>query len=116
MKDPPGKNGEAISPNPQVKGNDFMITRHQIYFQDARSMEALASDSVDLVVTSPPYPMIEMWDAMFVDRNAEIDHALAKDDGPVAFELMHRELDAIWQEVWRVLKPSGITCINVGDA
>ena len=97
-------------------GKIFMITQHQIYFQNSRSMEALASESVDLVVTSPPYPMIEMWDAMFVDRNAEIDHALAKDDGPVAFELMHRELDAVWQEVWRVLKPSGITCINVGDA
>jgi DNA modification methylase len=93
-----------------------MITRHQIYFQDSRNMEALASDSVDLVVTSPPYPMIEMWDAMFVDQNPEIGNALEKGDGPAAFELMHRELDSVWQEVWRVLKQSGIACINVGDA
>jgi len=93
-----------------------MITQHQIYFQDARSMEALASESVDLVVTSPPYPMIEMWDAMFVVQNPEIDNAIGKGEGPVAFELMHRELDAVWQEVWRVLKPSGIASINVGDA
>jgi len=93
-----------------------MITRHQICFQDSRSMEALASDSVDLVVTSPPYPMIEMWDAMFVDQNPEIANVLNKGDGPVAFELMHRQLDAVWQEVWRVLKQGGIACINVGDA
>jgi DNA modification methylase len=93
-----------------------MITRHQIYFQDSRNMEALASDSVDLVVTSPPYPMIEMWDAMFANQNAEVGNALEKGDGPVAFELMHRELDTVWQEVWRILKPSGIACINVGDA
>jgi DNA modification methylase len=79
-------------------------------------MEALDSGSTDLVVTSPPYPMIEMWDAMFIDQNAEIGNALNKGDGPVAFELMHRKLDSVWQEVWRVLKPSGIACINVGDA
>jgi len=79
-------------------------------------MEALASNSVDLVVTSPPYPMIEMWDAMFADQNAEIGDAIYKGEGLTAFELMHRELDAVWQEVRRVLKPGGLTCINVGDA
>jgi DNA modification methylase len=93
-----------------------MITRHQIYFQDSRNMETLDSGSTDLVVTSPPYPMIEMWDAMFVDQNAEIGIALNKSDGPRAFELMHRELDAVWQEVGRILRPSGIACINIGDA
>jgi DNA modification methylase len=93
-----------------------MITRHQIYFQDARSMEALASGSVDLIVTSPPYPMIEMWDAMFVNRNAKIGKALNTGEGPMAFELMHRELDEVWHQVWRVLRQSGIACINVGDA
>ena len=93
-----------------------MITRHQIYFQDARDMEALASSSVDLVITSPPYPMIEMWDAMFAAQNAEIGNALNRGDGQMAFELMHRELDAVWQQVRRILKQSGIACINVGDA
>ncbi len=94
----------------------FMITRHQIYFQDSKNMEALPSGSVDLVVTSPPYPMIEMWDSMFADQNAEIGNALQKGSGLVAFKLMHRELDAVWQEVWRILKEGGIACINIGDA
>ena len=93
-----------------------MITQHQIYFQDSKNMEALESGSTVLVVTCPPYPMIEMWDAMFIDQNAEIGHALDKGDGPVAFELMHRQLDAVWQEVWRILNQGGIACINVGDA
>jgi len=93
-----------------------MITRHQIYFQNSRNMDALRSETVDLIVTSPPYPMIEMWDAMFAAQNAAISEALDKGDGPLAFELMHRELDAVWQEVWRILKPGGTACINVGDA
>jgi DNA modification methylase len=94
----------------------FMITRHQIYFQDSKNMEALPSGTVDLVVTSPPYPMIEMWDSMFAGQNVEIGQALEKGDGPAAFEMMHVELDVVWQEVWRILKQGGIACINVGDA
>jgi DNA modification methylase len=105
-----------LSSSLQAEGNLFMITRHQIYFQDSRNMEALDSDSADLVVTSPPYPMIEMWDAMFVDQNAEIGNALNRGDGPEAFELMHRQLDAVWKEVRRILKQGGIACINIGDA
>jgi len=101
--------------NPHAVGND-MITRHQIYFQDSKNMEALPSGTVELVVTSPPYPMIEMWDFMFAAQNGEIGQALEKDDGPAAFEMMHVELDAVWQEVWRILKQGGMACINIGDA
>ncbi len=79
-------------------------------------MDALARHSVDLVVTSPPYPMIEMWDTLFASQSAEIYQALATKNGRNAFELIHRELDAVWQEIWRVLKPDGIVCINIGDA
>jgi DNA modification methylase len=93
-----------------------MITRHQIYFQDSKNMETLPSGTVDLVVTSPPYPMIKMWDSMFAGQNAEIGKALKKGDGAGSFEMMHTELDAVWREVWRILKPGGIVCINIGDA
>jgi DNA modification methylase len=93
-----------------------MKTQHRIYFKNARQMDALKRQSVDLVITSPPYPMIEMWDALFSGQNLKIDRALKNSDGRKAFELIHRELDPIWQEVWRILKPGGIACINVGDA
>jgi DNA modification methylase len=93
-----------------------MITYHRIYFQDSRDMEAIPSNSVDLVVTSPPYPMIEMWDSMFADQDAEISIALQKSDGLIAFEKMHGVLDAAWHDVLRILKIGGVACINVGDA
>ena len=73
-------------------------------------MDALKKQSVDLVITSPPYPMIKMWDALFADQHSAIGKALRNSDGQRAFELMHRELDAIWQEVWRNifdLRPDG---------
>ena len=79
-------------------------------------MAALADESIDLVVTSPPYPMIEMWDQIFTRQNKKIGPALKQNDGPAAFELMHQELDKVWDEIYRVLQKGGIACINVGDA
>lgn len=71
--------------------------------------------SVDLVVTSPPYPMIEMWDKIMAEQNADIANFLEKDPGK-SFELMHQELDKVWKECFRVIKPGGFLCINIGDA
>ncbi|MBW1803357.1 MAG: site-specific DNA-methyltransferase, partial [Deltaproteobacteria bacterium] len=93
-----------------------MKTSHQIIFSDSKNMGAIPDASVDLVVTSPPYPMIEMWDGVFSGQNPKIKKALINDDGPLAFELMHKELDPVWNETHRVLKRGGIVCINIGDA
>ncbi len=93
-----------------------MKTTHQFYFTNAKDMSEVPSASVDLVVTSPPYPMIEMWDEVFSLQDKAIEKALKANDGPTAFELMHRQLDAVWEEVDRVSKPSGIVCVNIGDA
>jgi DNA modification methylase len=93
-----------------------MRTKHQIFFNNSKKMAELSSGSVDLVITSPPYPMIEMWDGVFSNLNSKVAEALEKNQGPKAFELMHKELDPVWREVYRVLKVGGIACINIGDA
>ena len=93
-----------------------MKTTHKILFQDSRDLKEIPSESVDLVVTSPPYAMIEMWDEMFSDQNPEIQNALARGDGRQAYALMHEILDAVWDEVFRVLKNGRFACINIGDA
>ncbi|WP_372480498.1 site-specific DNA-methyltransferase [Halomicrobium sp. HM KBTZ05] len=92
-----------------------METTHRVVTGDAREL-ALPHDSVDLVVTSPPYPMIEMWDDIFATLDPAVEDALADEDGERAFQLMHDVLDTVWAEVVRVLRPGGIACINVGDA
>ena len=83
---------------------------------DARDLSPLSESSVDLVVTSPPYPMIAMWDDQFRSMNPLIGERLEAGDGPGSFELMHDELDRVWGELFRVLKEGGIACINIGDA
>ena len=93
-----------------------METLHKIIYTDARTMGELPSESVDLVVTSPPYPMIQMWDELFSRLSSDVHIALKNGDGNTAFEAMHLELDKVWKEVFRVLKPGAIACINIGDA
>lgn len=97
-------------------GQNVMNTTHKILYSDSRNMKEIKDNSVDLVITSPPYPMIKMWDSIFNKQNPEITDALYNDDGNRAFELMHKELDKVWKEVYRVLKQGGIVCLNIGDA
>ena len=93
-----------------------MKTHHKIIFENAVNINAMAPESVDLMVTSPPYPMIEMWDEMFARKNVPVKKALESGDGAKAFERMHQVLDPVWREVYRVLKSGGFACINIGDA
>jgi DNA modification methylase len=93
-----------------------MHTKHEIIFKNSSDMHDLPPESVDLVITSPPYPMIEMWDHIFSGLNKKIADALESYQGPMAFEFMHQQLDLVWDEVYRVLKEGGIACINIGDA
>ena len=93
-----------------------MKTTHQIFYRDARDLQEIPSESVDLVVTSPPYPMIGMWDDVFGSQNVEIEKALETGDGKLAYELMHGILDSVWDEIFRVLKDGRFACINIGDA
>lgn len=88
----------------------------KIYYKSARSMDEVKDESVALVLTSPPYPMIEMWDGIFSSQDERIEKAFKDKEYYTAFELMHELLNDIWKEVNRVLIPGGIVCINIGDA
>lgn len=101
--------GEAVE-------DPLLETRHRFLAADARALPMVADGSVQLVLTSPPYPMVAMWDGVFSDLSPAAAAALAADDGPGAFEAMHAELDRVWAECARVLSPGGLLCINIGDA
>lgn len=92
-----------------------METKHEIYIGASQQMTSTIDNTIDLVVTSPPYPMIEMWDEIMTKQNPKIADNLGKKP-EVAFELMHQELDKVWKECFRVLKDGGFLCINIGDA
>lgn len=80
-----------------------MNTAHRIIFGDSRYIDELCDDSIQLVVTSPPYWQLK-------DYNAE---------GQVGFNQPYPEyiksLNQVWSECYRVLEPGCRMCINIGD-
>jgi DNA modification methylase len=90
-------------------------TQHTVEWTGRPASGADASP-VHLVVTSPPYPMVEMWDASFSAQSSVVEDALADERGTDAFEAMHALLDPIWATCFERLVPGGIICVNVGDA
>ncbi|MEK9724720.1 MAG: site-specific DNA-methyltransferase, partial [Rhodospirillaceae bacterium] len=68
----------------------------------------LADESVDLIVTSPPYFALRSY----TDGGEHYDGQIGSEDTPAAF------LEALWAvtaECKRVLKPSGSMWVNLGD-
>lgn len=92
--------------------------RYTIIIGDSTGMDELENRSVHLVITSPPYPMIEMWDDLFTKADRKIGEYLKSDNPNVinkAFDSMHLLLAGTFKECHRVLIDGGICCINIGD-
>lgn len=88
---------------------DAIDRRPQVVLGTSEKMD-VPDGSVHLVVTSPPYPMIEMWDALFQEWTGR------SVEDPLFYKACHRVLDRVWMECARVLAPGGILALNIGDA
>ncbi len=80
---------------PYFQDEDGLVTIHNA---DSKDLSFLPSDSVHLIVTSPPY-------------NLGKDYGTARDDATY-----HQYLDwvAVWcRQLWRVLEPGGRLCLNI---
>lgn len=93
-----------------------MDSTHKIINKSSFNMNEIENESIALVVTSPPYPMIEMWDAIFSNQDENIKILFENQDYDGAFNKIHDLLENIWREIDRVLTDGGIVCVNIGDA
>src|SRR5215470_15885614 len=99
----------------------LMQTQHKIIIGNSQTMSEVADNSVHLMITSPPYPMVQMWDAQFCQIDNQIEQLCQEisnnsDNAEQIYDLMHENLAKTWQETYRVLVPGGIAAINIGDA
>jgi DNA modification methylase len=100
-----------------------MQTEHKIILGNSQHMTELADSSVHLMVTSPPCPMIKMWDVPFAKTDPtiaglwqELTTACKEETVKQIYERMHTNLAEVWREAYRALIDGGIACINIGDA
>jgi modification methylase len=81
-------------------------TRHQMILGDARDLQSIASDSVHLVVTSPPYFNLKPY----------ASDAGGRQLGRIEdYEAFLGELDRVIGECARILVPGGRICCVIGD-
>jgi site-specific DNA-methyltransferase (adenine-specific) len=81
-------------------------TRHEMIIGDARDLRTIGSESVHLVVTSPPYFNLKPYASAAGGRQL----------GRLSdYEMFLDELDRVWRECARILVPGGRICCVIGD-
>jgi modification methylase len=112
----PATDNEPGAPETLLKANRILRerrwptpydrTRHEMILGDARDLSAIPTESVHLVVTSPPY----------FNLKAYASGAGGRQLGRIGdYEAFLGELDRVWRECARVLVPGGRICCVIGD-
>ena len=86
---------------------------NKVFYKSASSMSELPDESVQLVVTSPPYFNVKDYS---LDGKQIFSHSTQKRDDIGSINNYETYIDRlldVWQECDRVLKPNGKLCINV---
>lgn len=84
-----------------------------VYYKSSERMKEISDNSVDVVVTSPPYFNIKDY---YKDGRQEnvVTELNPQDMGNIdSFDIYINNLVKVWKECYRVLKPNGKLCINV---
>ena len=74
---------------------------HKVHFKSSEKMKEVKKESVQCVVTSPPY-----WDL----KNYNVDGQIGYKE---TYKEYHSRLEIVWKECYRILKKDGSIWINV---
>jgi DNA modification methylase len=78
-------------------------TKHIIVNGDSRSMTEISDNSINLVITSPPYWQLKDYGS---------DEQIGFND---SYENYINNLNLVWLESYRVLSNGRRLCVNIGD-
>lgn len=81
------------------------MTLNTIYYKSSTKMSEIYDESVDLIITSPPYFNIKNY-----SQGENLKDDLGNFDD---YDEFIKGLLKVWRECFRVLKPNGKLCINV---
>jgi len=74
----------------------------RVYIQSSEDLSDIPSESVDLVMTSPPY-----WNLK--------NYGHAEQIGSESYENYLERLNRVWAECYRVAKPNAVFVLNIGN-
>ncbi len=78
------------------------VPNAQVYFKSSADMSEIPDESVNLIITSPPY-----WTLKDYENDGQIGL------GSPSFDNYLADLEQVWHECVRVLAPDGKLCINI---
>ena len=81
----------------------FIVEEPVVYYKNSENMEEVADNSIQLIITSPPYGKIKDYGS---------DQQIGFSD---TFEEYFGRLKTVWNECLRILEPQCRMVINVGD-
>lgn len=85
---------------------------NKVHFKDARDMVEVEDNSVQLIVTSPPYWNVKDYS---LDGRQQYRHS-KKREGQIGDISDYKEyikaMTPVWKECERILKPNGKLCVN----
>lgn len=85
---------------------------NKVYFKDARKMTELPDNSVQLIVTSPPYFNIKDYSLDGYQKNKKAQKASGQIGDIADYQKYIDQMVLVWKECERVLKPNGKLIIN----
>lgn len=85
---------------------------NSVYFRDARKMRELPDESVQLIITSPPYFNIKDYSKDGHQKDTGGDKQTGQIGDIPEYEKYIAEMLKVWKECERVLKPNGKLIIN----
>jgi site-specific DNA-methyltransferase (cytosine-N4-specific) len=83
-----------------------------VFYSDSRNMKGLPDNSVQLIVTSPPYFNIKDYSLDGYQKKRNGNHKDGQIGDVADYEQYINELLLVWKECERVLKPNGKMAIN----
>ena len=85
---------------------------NKIYFKDSRKMAELPGNSINLIVTSPPYFNIKDYSLDGYQKNKRSGKVRGQIGDVVDYKKYVDEMLQVWKECERVLKPNGKLVVN----
>jgi len=84
----------------------------KVFYKDARHMEEIPDEVVNLIITSPPYFNIKDYSKDGWQKNQHSEKIPGQIGDINDYEIYIQELLKVWKECERVLKPNGKLVVN----